>query len=168
MQETGAGRTALGEILIFFDADNGIDPNFLQNVIKQTNSSLSAGCFYTIPESNSWKDHALFNFLHLLKICGGKPHGKCFLTKNLFDKLGGWNERIKIGTTVDFNSHLKRACQKEGLNYAVTNIKIKASLRRFKNQGYLSVLWVWVVAYFGLRNRWYDNYSENNFKSSTL
>lgn len=142
--------------MIFLDADNGIKNNFLQNVTRLYNSSFSAGSFYTIPDSSSWRANALFNIIHLLKVVGFKPHGKCFLTKNLFGKIGGWDERIKIGTTVDFNSRLKKQCQKEGLNYGITNIKIKASLRRFKTQGYLSVLWIWFCAYFGLRNKWYD------------
>lgn len=150
------GYTAKGELLIFLDADNRMKNDFLQNVAKIYNSSLSAGSFYTIPESNSWSDNALFNILHFLKVLGFKLHGKCFLTKDLFYKMGGWDEKVKIATTVEFNDRLKKECQKNGLKYKITNIKIKASMRRFKKQGYLKILWVWFCAYFGLRNRWYE------------
>lgn len=150
------GYAAKGEILIFLDADNEIKSDFLQNVATLKNSQISAGSFFTLPNSKLWSDNFIFYLLHLFKILGLKPHDKCFLTKELFFKIKGWNEKVKIGTTVEFNERLKKECLKNGLKYKITDIKIKASMRRFKKQGYLKILWIWFCAYFGLRNRWYD------------
>ncbi|MBI3956003.1 glycosyltransferase [Candidatus Gottesmanbacteria bacterium] len=145
-------RLAKGKLLIFLDSDNIVYSDFLfQIYTKVFVEGYEAGTIFTLAIEDSQKGHKLFLLLELIKLTFGKPFGKCFCSKRIFNAVGGYNKSITIGTNLDFLLRVKKLLQQEGKMLAHIQKPIFTSLRRFEQKGYASVLIRWFLGYIGIR-----------------
>lgn len=143
---------AKGKLLIFLDADNIVYPNFLSQIYKKAFiEGCEAGTIFTLPIEDSQKGHMIFLLLELIKLIFGKPFGKSFCSKRIFNMLGGYNENITVGTNLDFLVRVKKFLKQNGKELAHVQTPIFTSLRRFERKGYVPVLFKWFLGYIGIR-----------------
>jgi glycosyltransferase involved in cell wall biosynthesis len=153
-------KLAAAPLIVFLDADNLIPIKFVEDLIKNAGQT-SAGTIRTLAEENDIIGKLVFWCLEIIKISFGRPFGKSFVPKSVFNAVGGFNEKIALGENVEFLRNVKSACRKEGLKFIHFPVAITCSLRRFKKTGYFKVLLRWLPAYLG-------SYSQNYATMSSL
>lgn len=135
-------KVAKGEFLFFFDADIKLPRDFLQksyHELKKNKIELATCRF--VPLSNLKIDKVLHDFVNmsirLSQSTEPRAPGFCiFVTKSLFDKVHGFNEKIKIAEDHDF---VKRAHKFKPLR-VLKSTKIYVSVRRLKKEGRLNLI----------------------------
>lgn len=144
-RNTGA-REANGSFLVFLDADNIVESDFLSNV--ESHSKLyDAATFFCLPIEKTLSGHLVFLLLELIKIIIPRPFGKNFTSKSVFQAVGGYDENITIGTNVDFLNRVNGYLLKQHKSIVHIYKPIYVSLRRFEKKGYLNTLYQWLVGY---------------------
>lgn len=97
---------ASGTILYFLHADSFPPPNFDTYIIKEINNGNGAGCFRMKFNSNHlWLKLAGQLTRLPWKSCRGGDQSQ-FISKTLFNEIGGYNERFKIYEDNDLISKL--------------------------------------------------------------
>jgi glycosyltransferase involved in cell wall biosynthesis len=137
-----AGRNAgasaaLGDILFFLDADVVIPQGFIRNVYDEMQDRYHdlATCEIR-PLSDYRLDRVLHRMINLAVILNlrvdPKAFGFCiFVTKRLFDRIGGFDETIYVAEDNDF---VKRASEFRTLRY-LSSAYLMVSIRRFEKEG---------------------------------
>ncbi|WP_233800167.1 glycosyltransferase [Paraburkholderia sp. HP33-1] len=150
-------RAAKGTTLIFLDADNRVSPSFLSDVSYTMHAKNSvAGTIRTMPDVARASALWVFWILELIKVFLGRPFGKSYVQRRLYEDSQGYNERIVLGENLDFLIRVKALAKKEGRVFGHIRRPIYCSLRRFNSQGYVRVLMPWFAAYCGLFNLKYQ------------
>lgn len=145
------GEKARGEYLIFLDADVHVAPTFTKqlasaiqknhgtvyvpNAVSERNTPLSAFLFVCA--------EILIRLLFFLK----KPlstGGNIIIRKDLFSKLGGFDEKIFVAEDHDL---IQRAAKHGERVQFLPSVKIKASLRRLDKEGPI-LFWKYFVSTF--------------------
>lgn len=138
----GRNRGALhaeGEFLFFFDADIQIPHDFLENAVRELDTrSIELATCEAEPLSDLKIDkimHMFANiFVKLYKDSNPRVPGYCILIKkSLFEKIGGFNEELKVAEDHDL---VKRATQFTPLK-VLRSTYIQVSVRRFAKEGRL-------------------------------
>ena len=119
-----------GDIIVFLDADTLVSPNYLEEIIKVIDN-YDYGCAKTKSEHNgliskyiAWNTNKYYK-----KNIGGN----FFIKKDVFMKIGGFNESMKRGEDTDLGDRLK----KEGFRKCFLEMcYIIPSERRYKDSGY--------------------------------
>lgn len=142
---TGA-RKAKGAILYFLHADAFPPKNFDQLIIDEVAQGNKAGCFRMQFDSKHWwlKLASWFTQFNWRPCRGGDQ--SLFITKALFQDIGGYNEDYIIYEDNILINELYRKRQ-----FVVINKKIKTSARLYKEIG------VWRLQYLFIRiymKRW--------------
>lgn len=136
-------KVAKGETLFFVDSDVILPRDFLKSAINEFNSrglEFAGTCMIPIPESKATL-LALDVFYNKPAVLLEKtlPHAACgiFVKKRLFDKLGGFDEGIKLAE----DHYLARRARKEfkAKFGVIKSARIFVSDRRFKKDGWFSV-----------------------------
>jgi len=146
-RNTGA-RYAKGSYLVFLDADSRVTNNFLQKLFFYINTHK--GLLFIPAFSVSKRDPQLSmvvdfaNALISLSNKIGKPFstgGSMILEKNFFYIIGGFPEDVPLSE----DHLLVRNAYKFGVNAKfLSTIKVKFSLRRFKREGKLEMLFKYI------------------------
>ena len=144
-------KIANGKYLLFIDADSVLSENCLNNSIrlfKEKNLDIVTARFYAY-EGNSFDDFLHWLYFVLISIIFPLvPHlngGYLLVKKELFDKLKGFDEGVKLGEEHD----LARRAKKLGAKIAILrNIKVYLSVRRFKAEGRLKLTFKYLFAGF--------------------
>jgi glycosyltransferase involved in cell wall biosynthesis len=137
-----AGRNAgaaaaQGEFLFFLDADVILPPGFIRNVYDEMQDRyIDVATCEIKPLSDYRLDrviHRMMNLAVLLNLwVDPKAFGFCiFVTKRLFNRVGGFDETIYVAEDNDF---VKRASAYSSLRYLIS-AKIMVSIRRFEKEG---------------------------------
>ena len=130
-------KIARGELILFIDADTILDNDSLEKFLKEFKKKeldvatfllKSQGTFHNL----SYK--LFYNFISLLtKKFLPQAMSVILVKKNLHQKIGAFDEEIKIGEELDYI----RKIAKIGKFGVLRSVKIFVSPRRFKKDGWL-------------------------------
>jgi len=134
IQLNKGARLAKGDILYFLHADS-FPPQAYDRLIRKANSQKSeAGCFRLEFDSSSrflgvfaW--FSRFNFL----LCRGGDQS-LFVSKQLFNSLGGFDERYRVYEDNELIGRIYRVSK-----FKVLPHKIKTSARKYRANGFLKL-----------------------------
>ncbi len=153
-RNTGAKR-ALGEVLLFFDADSKLSPRTVQRVYDRYKGGLLMGIVRINADSSDRAASLFFGLIHF-----GKKlfHMACHLgycERNLFFEVGGFDPVMAHAEDLEFFTKVKRTLRKKGKNWCmIEDAPIYTSTRRMSRYpfklGYLITLLEW--AFCGLLN----------------
>lgn len=130
-------RHAQGEFLVFLDSDVRVPDSFLQNAITEMEKrGLAAATAEARPLSDLTIDRLIHNFANLFIRLNQErnPHapGYCILAKKeVVDKIGGFNEKIKVAEDHDF---VERASE-HGPFRMLETAWFFVSVRRYEKEG---------------------------------
>ena len=134
-------KEARGEWLLFLDSDVFLSGKFFKFLIEEAEETgADAATCAAIPLSDKLIDqmiHGVANtYLQLTQYFYPHAGGFCILIKkSLHDKIGGYNESIKLA---EDHEYISRA-QKFGKFKMLKKPKIYVSVRRFESDGRLNV-----------------------------
>lgn len=142
-QRNAGARRATGEWLIFADADGEFFPAFLERLdrfIEQEKPELLTTWFS--PDSHIANDAITTLFINMIvesSILFKRPFAPGTLTivsRKVFDRVGGYDERLAFGEDYDFGARL----HKTGVHLSILRETLCVySLRRFRNEGKLKL-----------------------------
>jgi glycosyltransferase involved in cell wall biosynthesis len=132
-------RAAIGDILLFVDADCILPQNLIESVfLALADSTVVGGATGFVPAEGRVIERALFrlaNGYQRAMTLWGFPHnaGYCFFfRKEAFEKLGGIREDMLLNETHDL------AMRSRALGrFVILPIAVETSMRRFRAYGYL-------------------------------
>ncbi len=144
-------KYATGDTLIFINGDVLIDDitgffKFLDNEFIKSKYPAMACKVKIFPEEEILSDklfHFIYNlYFRLINFIGiGMGRGECqIIKKEIFNKLGGYNESLAAGEDFD----LFRRIRKTGKILYANNICVYESPRRFRKLGYTGVTVSWL------------------------
>lgn len=143
----GPGRNrgaeaAVGDFLFFFDSDVILPPDFLSRAMTELDDRFIdlATCEFK-PDSNLRLDQVLFHFANLsVKVNQGinpRAAGFCiFTTRRLFNRVGGFDEKVKLAEDHDF---VQRASKFRPLKF-LNSVHLTVSTRRLDKEGRFSLI----------------------------
>ena len=133
-------KVAKGDFFIFFDADVTITPKFLENGFKEFQRRyLEVASADVSADSLSEKDYkAAFNlynaYVHYSQYFSPVALGVfIMITRRLFFRIKGFNEKIKLGEDYDFVERAGKLAKFRVLK----SVDVKISLRRMEKEGVL-------------------------------
>lgn len=130
-------KIAQGNLFLFLDADTILPENFLREILaefEQRNLDIASFLIEAREKFHNLSLKLFFNFPCLIgeKILP-QAMSVILVKKALHQKIGGFNEEIKLGEDLDY----VRRGGKMGKFGVLKNRKIIGSARRFKNSGWL-------------------------------
>jgi len=140
-------KAAKGEVLLFLDADVVLPPGFLRKSTLEFNKrNLDIASYSILPKGGKEIIKRGFDVLYNWPISISQnflPHGAMgiLVKKEIFDKVGGFDEKIKIAE----DHYFVRQGAELGKFGIISSTKIFTSLRRFEKDGYFKTL----LKYFG-------------------
>jgi glycosyltransferase involved in cell wall biosynthesis len=131
-------KIAKGNLFLFLDADTILPPNFFQRALKEfkeRNLDLASFCLEAETESKFKKFlfDAFYNF-PILILEKFLAHGAqaILVKKEIFEKVGGFDEKIKFAEDHSF----MRKAKKFGRFGILRKVRVFSSLRRFEKEGF--------------------------------
>ncbi|MBZ9569828.1 glycosyltransferase [Patescibacteria group bacterium] len=132
-------KAAVGDLLLFLDADVTLPKGFIEKALKEFKErNLDVATFCLEPKTKRRAKKFLFNFFYNWPILVFEKllaHGsQAILTKkDIFQKLGGFDEEIKFSEDHSF----VRKSKKIGNFGILRSVKVLSSLRRFEKDGWI-------------------------------
>ncbi|MCA0132537.1 TIGR04283 family arsenosugar biosynthesis glycosyltransferase [Winogradskyella alexanderae] len=147
MQMNTGAEFALGDVLYFLHADALPPKNFDALILKELSRGNNAGCFRMQFDSNHWWLRLASWFTQFnWRPCRGGDQSQ-FITRALFDEIGGYDENYRI---YEDNILINELYARN--EFVVINKKIKTSARQYKKTG------IWKLQYHFWRiyvKRWF-------------
>lgn len=123
-----------GDILFFLDADTMVSENYLEESLRIIDA-YDFGCAKCVSESKSllgkYLSWSVNNYYR--KNIGGN----FFIKKSIFNSVGGFDERMKMGEDTDLGDRLKIIGAKY---YFIKNCFMIPSERRYRQKGYIYLI----------------------------
>lgn len=147
----GVKKTKSSRIL-FLDADTAlIDDDTLEKYMEEVEkkkADIAVACNY--PLSKHWKDKAYFEAANLTTKVGKHiwPMAvgiNIFCKRNIFEKLGGFDENIKVGEDIEM---VQRFAKKGYLYEVLQEPKIHTSVRRLRKEGRIRFVLMMINSFF--------------------
>lgn len=142
---------AVGEILVFVDADTTLPLDTLQrfeNLLKDERV-VGVSC-RKICQSHSLLDRLLYEFVNISTYVSsqlgvGGAHGNCMaVRKYVFESVGGFNSNIMVGE----EQNLVRRARKFGNYLFLLNHCVLEHPRRVRKWGRRRLYWTWFIGMF--------------------
>lgn len=132
-------KLAQGSIIVFFDADAQIAPDFLEKTLEEfnTNDLDIATTLFEVSNEASFSTRAIYMLSDATKIVSqytpvAHGTGECMIIKrHVFEEVNGFDELRAVTNDTEF---LRRVI-KHGYKYRIIATKIIPSDRRFKKYG---------------------------------
>ena len=142
-----------GKVLYFLHADSFPPKNFDKYILETVKKGSEAGCFIMKFDSQHWwlKLAGLLTKLNW-KACRGGDQS-LFITKALFNKIGGYNENFTIYEDNEFIAKLYKIKQ-----FTVIQKWLTTSARRYKTNGVWKLQYHFMVIYL---KKWLGASPEN-------
>jgi glycosyltransferase involved in cell wall biosynthesis len=163
-------KVARGNLLLFLDADTVLPEDFFEKALKEfkeRNLDIASFCLEAKTESKFKKFlfDAFYN-LPILFLEKFLAHGAqaILVKKEIFEKVGGFDEKIKFAEDHSF----VRKAKKFGNFGILRKVRVFSSLRRFEKEGFLRTYLKYLLAeiymiFFGDIKRKIFKYKFGNF-----
>lgn len=116
---TGA-KLATGSTLYFLHADTTPPPSFCDDILSAIERGAEAGCFRMNFDDPDWLMQLYGWFTQFpLTICRGGDQS-LFVTRELFGRIGGFDERMQIMEDIDIIERIQRLTEFHILDSSVT------------------------------------------------
>ncbi len=134
-------KHAMGEIFYFVHADVQLVSSFVED-IEQALQTCEAGCYrYVFDSSHTLlKINAFFTRFPMMWCRGGDQ--TLFITRNLFEQLGGFDEYFEVMEDFDLIRRIK-----EHTRFHIIPKSVIVSARKYDHNSYLKVQWVNLKAF---------------------
>lgn len=141
------GKIAQGELFLFLDADNIYLPEkFLEKLIFEFKKRDLGVASFTICPDGNWFDELAYKIYNWWVKSTQKiftyATNAVLVKKEIFEKIGGFDEEIKIGEDHDF---AKRAAKIGKFGFIETE-PVLTSIRRFEREGRLKTYSKYLLA----------------------
>ncbi len=136
-------RVAVGELLVFLDADSHLSENTVEEITKIFTPTL-LGTVAGSPDEARLKYRLYYQIKagclrsHLYR---GVMSGLLFVPTQLFRRINGFDPDLLVGEYSDLISRARRA---GGTYRFLATTTVKTSMRRFERHGLLPVFWFWI------------------------
>ncbi len=143
-------KIAMGDSLLFLDADIIVPEDFLEKSLGEFKKrKLDVASFCLIPQTDSGFLKFIFNLLYnwlILILQNILPHAAMgiLVKREVFDKVGGFNEEIKMAEDHFF----ARQASKFSKFGIINSTKIYITLRRYEKDGYFSTYFKYFLCEF--------------------
>ena len=161
-KQMNAGATvATGDVLYFLHADSFPPSNFDKLIINEVNKGNLAGCFrLQFKHSHWWLKLSSWLTQFNFRACRGGDQSQ-FITKQLFENIGGFDENYIIYEDNILISELYKRRQ-----FTVINKKLFTSARRYESKGIWRLQYHFWMIYFkkwrgGSADELFDYYKKN-------
>jgi glycosyltransferase involved in cell wall biosynthesis len=157
------GREALGQILVFLDADTLLPKKALEIIAAKFRRSHSCGTLWGEPDSRRLSYKLIYagkNLIHGAHLhCGSSGVILCW--KDHFLKVGGFDEGLYLRE----NSHLMKRLLKYGRYCFIWRVPAITSMRRYDTQGTGDMVRLWMRVWWrsivsDIRNETYEDWEK--------
>ena len=170
VRNTGA-QNALGDVLIFIDADTIVPPSLflkIADVMKDEKCFGGAVAVEYDESKRKWMKYYMYGWKFWQKFFNMKQGAAQFCRKSVFEKLGGYDKSIFVGEDIEFYWRLTTfAKQNDGHLSFIENPKVRTSARRLDKTSLWKTFVHWNPMFIRLAWRkksvWKDWY-ENTFR----
>ena len=129
-QMNKGASVAKGDILYFLHADSIPPKNFTGSILNAVNKNFSGGCFRLSFDHSHWflKSNAWFTRFNINAVRFGDQ--SLFVTKDVFQKTGGFNENLLIMEDQEIIHRIKKYGR-----FKVMNDYVTTSARKYLDNG---------------------------------
>ncbi len=140
-------------ILFFLHADSIPSPGFTKKIVDAVNNACNSGCFRLLFDHDHWflKSNAWFTRFNVNAVRFGDQG--LFVTKEIFEKCGGYNEKLLLMEDQEIIHRLKKIS-----SFKVVKGYVQTSARRYlkkgiyKTQGIFFI--IWLLYYLGVSQKY--------------
>lgn len=142
----GAQRSD-AEVLMFLHADVRPPDIFVHDILSIIYSGIEFGLFTYRFDKNTFPLSVNSRITEYRSFFTGGGDQSHFMTKRLFNELGGYDENYRIMEDFEFFDRVKR----QGHAWELAKSPALVSSRKYKKNGYLKVQWVNYLSYLKYR-----------------
>ncbi len=152
VQMNKGASVAKGEILYFLHADTTTPKNFKHLITQTYKKGYKAGCFRLRFDDNHWvlRIYTWFTRFETTLVRFGDQ--SLFVEKELFDRLGGFDESLIVMEDQEIVRRLKKQAQ-----FKVLNEHVVTSSRKYRDNGVFRLQFIFVfifmLYYAGVRQQ---------------
>jgi glycosyltransferase involved in cell wall biosynthesis len=149
------GHAARGDWLVFMDADSSMSAGLLARIVERATRGERAASIRIVADSADTLDRAFFDLMEWGKQLFGIRANMCWMTRELFDQLGGFDEALNQAEDLDLLTRARKAGVPVG---HIADEQIATSPRRLHRGplrlGMLGMFGRWALGNFGIGRRW--------------
>ena len=138
-------RASGGEVLVFLDADTALAPGALDAIAAAVPARADYGTCRIRPDRTTLPAVLTATVLAWSHRLAGTSLGILFCTRALFERAGGFDERLHAGEDNDLNARFRRLGARR---IYLGQVAAYTSMRRFERLGYVRVHLAWLRGYF--------------------
>ena len=148
-------RAARGVSLLFLDADSRMSPGLVARVLARRADGERAASIRVIADSSDTLDRAFFGLMEWGKQLFGIRANMSWVDRELFERVGGFDERLNQAEDLDLLTRIRRSGVPVG---HVSEAWIATSPRRLHEGplriGLVAMFGRWALGNFGIGRRW--------------